>query len=49
VYRLADLPRSITWDEVRRIMDVVVRGARNFIDNQLHHCQRKSGIPQCGI
>jgi hypothetical protein len=26
-----------------------VRGAPNFIDNGLRHCQRKSGIPQCGI
>jgi hypothetical protein len=25
VYRLDDVPRSITWDEVRRMLDVVER------------------------
>lgn len=34
VYRLADVPRSITWDEVRRTLDAVdrrtVRGRRDY-------------------
>jgi integrase len=34
VYRLADVPRSITWDEVRRTLDTVdrrtIRGRRDY-------------------
>jgi integrase/recombinase XerD len=34
VYRLDDVPRSITWDEVRRMLDVVerrtIRGRRDY-------------------
>jgi integrase/recombinase XerD len=34
VYRLDDVPRSITWDEVRRMLDAVerrtIRGRRNY-------------------
>ena len=34
VYRLADVPRSITWDEVRRTLEAVdrrtIRGRRDY-------------------
>ena len=34
IYRLANVPRSITWDEVRRLLEAVdrrtIRGRRDY-------------------